>query len=90
MSRQFNSAHPLMKWDLSDLYTGVKDIKVTNDKKDIGKLILMFSKTYKGKINSELDDYGGQKGLEKHNQEIHLSILFKLNFDPAFHWLNGF
>ena len=41
-----------IKWDLSDLYSGLKDKKINRDLSDILKKSQAFEKKYRGKINS--------------------------------------
>ncbi len=41
-----------IRWDLSDLYSGLKDKKIQRDINDLFKKSEAFEKKYRGKINS--------------------------------------
>lgn len=42
-----------IKWELSDLYKGIKDPKIEKDLKNISKRSIAFEKRYRGKIKSD-------------------------------------
>ena len=42
-----------VKWDLGDLYSGLKDPRIERDRKNLLKRANKYEKTYRGKINSK-------------------------------------
>ncbi len=69
-------------WDLTDFYSSVSDKKIEKDKEEIENLAAKFTKTYKGKITSNL--LNALKDYEKILEKLYIlsnfsSLLFTTN-----------
>lgn len=54
MSAQPHTGAENIRWDLTDLYSGIQDPKLMADVQELGKLAADFAKTYKGKLGTKL------------------------------------
>lgn len=78
-----------VRWNLSEIYTSLKDPQIAKDKKQIEKLTSEFIKKYKGKINNK--GLTSKKLLEaiKDSESLDSKIYFLENFAGYHYSLNS-